>query len=626
MSGKKQRLELTWIGKDERPKLEPRILLEDPERAYARRRGSNDLFDNRIIYGDNLLALKALEQTFEGQVKCIYIDPPYNTGQAFAAYDDGVEHSIWLTLMRDRFTALRLLLRQDGLLFCQLNDDEMAYGKVLLDEVFGRANFLNQISVRMKLNAGASGGGEDKKLKKSVEYILVYAKDRDGAGGFSKFNDVYDEEDLLQLIEEMEGAGQSWKYTSVLTDKGALVDERVVLDGSGQEIRVKKYKGVRRTTINSIIRGGKSKSDAYVENFSNIFSDTNAQTSIRTRIMEEFVTLEEDELLESQYVPRSGRERGQVATHYYISNTIRRVIWLKDSAVKRGTKLVKLEKAGTLWDGLRLNNLTKEGGVQFPNGKKPEALLKKVIELSTDPGDIVLDSFAGSGTTGAVAHKMGRRWVMIELGEHCHSHIIPRMQRVIDGCDGGGITEAVAWQGGGGFQYLRLAPSLLEKDRWGNWVIARSYNAAMLAEAMCKHMGFTYGPSQDPAEYWRHGHSSERDFIFVTTANVTHDQLRAISEDVGPERTLLVCCKAFNARPDAFDNLTVKKIPQAVLSRCEWGRDDYSLRIAEAPPPPDDTPPPSARGTVPPRRARRAAAASTEPSLFSAIDAKGADK
>lgn len=184
----------------------------------------------------------------------------------------------------------------------------------------------------------------------------------------------------------------------------------------------------------------------------------------------------------------------------------------------------------------------------------------------------------------------------------------------------------MAWAGGGGFRYFHLAPSLLERDRWGNWIIARSYNAAMLAEAMCKHMGFTYAPSQDPAEYWRHGHSSERDFIFVTTANVTHDQLRAISEDVGPERTLLVCCKAFNARAEAFENLTVKKIPQVVLSRCEWGRDDYSLRLAEAPPTPEESASPAPPEAVPAKRGRRTSSASAAPSLFPAMDAKGAGK
>ncbi|MEA9429025.1 site-specific DNA-methyltransferase [Aeromonas caviae] len=121
---------------------------------------------------------------------------------------------------------------------------------------------------------------------------------------------------------------------------------------------------------------------------------------------------------------------------------------------------------------------------------KPEALLQRVIHIATKPGDIILDSFAGSGTTGAVAHKMGRRWIMVELGEHCHTHVVPRLQKVINGEDQGGITKAVNWQGGGGFHYLRLAPSLLKKDDWGNWVINKEYNAEMLAEAMCKHMGF----------------------------------------------------------------------------------------------------------------------------------------
>lgn len=303
-----------------------------------------------------------------------------------------------------------------------------------------------------------------------------------------------------------------------------------------------------------------------------------------------------------------------------------RILFYSDKLKSIDGQLVAGEPLTTLWDDILSNNIHKEGGVDFPKGKKPEALLKRCIELATTKDDWVLDSFAGSGTTGAVAHKMGRRWILIEMGSQADSHIVPRLTRVIDGEDPEGITKSAAWGGGGGFRYFRLAPSLLEKDRWGNWVIARSYNAAMLVEAMCKHMGFTYAPSQDPAEYWRHGYSSERDFIFVTTANVTHDQLRAISEDVGPERTLLVCCKAFNARADAFENLTVKKIPQAVLSRCEWGRDDYSLRIAEAPPPLEDNAGPAAPQTVPAKRGRRAASASTEPSLFSAMDAKGAGK
>jgi adenine-specific DNA-methyltransferase len=212
---------------------------------------------------------------------------------------------------------------------------------------------------------------------------------------------------------------------------------------------------------------------------------------------------------------------------------------------------------------------------------KPERLLQTVIHIATNPGDLVLDSFAGSGTTGAVAHKMGRRWIMVELGEHCHTHIIPRLKKVIDNEDPGGVSQAVDWKGGGGFRYYRLAPSLLEKDTWDNWVINKQYNAAMLAEALCKLEGFTYAPSD--SLYWQHGYSTERDFIYVTTASLAQAQLAQLSDEVGPERSLLVLCTAFRAKADLYPNLTVKKIPHQVLSRCEWGHDDYSLRVENLP-------------------------------------------
>jgi adenine-specific DNA-methyltransferase len=390
------------------------------------------------------------------------------------------------------------------------------------------------------------------------------------------------------------------------------------LDGAGDEIRVKKFKGVKRTTINALMRGGLEREDAYSDNFEWVFSDTNAQTSIRTRIMDEFVSLADDELLIAEYVPRSGRDKGTVVQHYYISPTIRRVIWLKDTAVKRGRRIVKLEKTGTYWDGFPLNNLTKEGGVQFPNGKKPELLIKKVLELATNPGDLVLDSFAGSGTTGAVAHKMGRRWIMVELGEHCHTQIIPRLKKVIDGEDKGGITEAVDWKGGGGFRYYRLAPSLIVNDRWGNPVINPEYNAAQLAEALAKLEGFNYAPSE--VLWWQHGHSSERDFIYVTTQNLSADQLQALSEEVGADRSLLVCCSAFRGvtaakAAERWPNLTLKKIPKMVLARCEWGHDDYSLNVANLPMAKPEQAAPLTPTLSRERRGRKAGRAAT-PDLF----------
>jgi adenine-specific DNA-methyltransferase len=222
-------------------------------------------------------------------------------------------------------------------------------------------------------------------------------------------------------------------------------------------------------------------------------------------------------------------------------------------------------------------NCRHEGGVEFRSGKKPEKLLEIILKHFSNPGDLVLDSFAGSGSTGAVAHKMGRRWIMVELGEHCHTHIIPRLKKVIDGEDKGGITGAVNWKGGGGFRYYKVAPSLLEKDKWGNWVINKEYNSAMLAEAVCKLEGFNYEPSD--SLYWMHGKSTETDFIYVTTQNLNRDQLALLSDEVGCNRSLLVMCSAFRAKAEDFPNLTIKKIPNTVLAKCEWGHDDYSLQV-----------------------------------------------
>lgn len=583
MSIRKQRLELTWIGKDERPRLEPRILLEDADKSYHAkvRVTEHDIFDNILIHGDNLLALKALEQEFAGKIKCIYIDPPYNTDQALnKMYDDGIEHSIWLSLIRERLELLKKLLTRDGVIFFQIDDEEMAYAKVLMDEIFGRPNFLNQVSVKMKQTAGASGGGEDKRLKKNIEYVLIYARDKDGDRGFQKFNDVYDEEDLFQVIEDMREEGKSWKYTRVLLSLGERQFLKTIEDGSGLPINIYVHKNVVIAPISELSkREGISEQECYIRYFDRIFRDTNAQSSIRTRVMDAVAGT--GDFFSIDYVPRSGRSKGKNVTLYYKGNNCDLIAWLRDVVLKKGDRLLKLEKAGTFWDGFPLNNLTKEGGVLFPQGKKPEALIKKVLDLATEEGDWVLDSFAGSGTTAAVAHKTRRRWIAIELGDHCDTHILPRLKKVIDGQDTAGITAATSWKGGGGFRYYRLAPSLLEKDKWGNWVISKEFDAVKLSEAVCKLMGFVYQP--DETHYWIQGRSSETDFIYVTTQSLTHNQIAALSEEVGEKRTLLVCCKAFRANADHFENLTISKIPQAVLRKCEWGHDDYSLNVANLP-------------------------------------------
>ncbi|MFT7559260.1 MAG: adenine-specific DNA-methyltransferase [Flavobacteriales bacterium] len=527
MSSKnKTKLELTWIGKDKRPKLEPRILLEDPSKSYhaSHKVTENDIFDNKLIFGDNLLALKALEQDYTGKVKCVFIDPPYNTGSAFTHYEDGLEHSIWLSLMRHRLEALKILLSNDGSLWITIDDNEVHYLKVICDEVFGRENFVASVIWQKLFTVKNSA----KYFSDMHEYVLIYAKDK-----------------------------SSWSRN--------LLPRSAALDKS----------------------------------YSNQDDDPRGPWTTNAIQARNFYSLGSYEIKSPTgkiFTPPKGTYWRISEENFKKSNKDGRIWWGKNgSAIPRVKKFLSEAKQGvvpaTLWfhqdvgtnaeAKIEIRKIFEESNEDLFITPKPEKLISRIIELSTSPGDLVLDSFAGSGTTGAVAHKMGRKWIMVELGEHCHTHIIPRLQKVIDGKDDGGVTEAANWQSGGGFRYCRLAPSLLEQDRWGRWVISKDYDAAMLAEAICKLEGFTYAPSN--SAWWNHGYSTEQDRIYVTTQTLSVEQLQALSEEVGEECSVLVCCSAFRCKADRFPNLTLKKIPKMVLSRCEYGHDDYSLNVENLP-------------------------------------------
>lgn len=536
------KLELTWVGKDKRPKLEPRILLEDPAKSYhaKQRISENDLFDNKLIFGDNLLALKALEAEYTGKVKCVFIDPPYNTGSAFTYYDDGLEHSIWLGLMRDRIEIIRRLLSEDGALWMSIDDNEVHYLKVICDEIFGRENFLSNFVWQKSYG----GGSKARWFVGLHEHILCYAKD------ISKLPDMW-------LPPDPEAAKKYYKYS----------DEKVSERGPYRLQPLATTSMDDRPNLRYPIK---------LDNGREVLPEKQWQWS-RERVER---ALANNELVFT--------EKGDKTTVSYKQ-------YLRDSSgEERGRKPVSIITGNYTQHGTNesVALFGQEFKFSFP---KPEGLIEILLESCTNSGDLVLDSFAGSGTTGAVAHKMGRRWIMVELGEHCHTHIIPRLKKVIDGEDRGGITEAVDWKGGGGFRYYSLAPSLLEQDKWGNWVINKQYNATMLAQAICKLEGFNYVPSE--TLYWQHGHSSETDFIYVTTQNLSSEQLQALSDEVGESRSLLVCCSAFRGRADAYANLTIKKIPKMVLSRCEWGHDDYSLNVSNLPmAQPDPVPSPEGEG------------------------------
>jgi adenine-specific DNA-methyltransferase len=563
----KQKLELTWIGKETRPKLEPRILLQDTEKSYhaPHRVKGGDIFDNRLIFGDNLLALKALEQEYAGKVKCVYIDPPFNTGGAFEYYDDGLEHSIWLDLMAKRFEILKNLISDDGAIVVNLDDSEMAYCKIILDELFGRQNYITTIVVEAA--TGSSFKAVNVGPLDVAQYLLFYAKDKRVFNYQQQYiiKEKVDLQHFSRFIVNFEDDCDKWIFKNI---NEYIFESLGYLEGTIQG-RWNKVKADLGESAKDIIE--KSATDFAIQNSHRVFETKTLQKP--SPYLKKFIgrstevdvpVLVKREAYQDLYLYK-GRQI------YFLKNSVKEVDGIK------GTSL----PLSTIWNDIPTNNLQNEGSVHFPSGKKPEALIRRVLSVTSKPGDLVLDSFAGSGTTGAVAHKMGRRWIMVELGEHCHTHIIPRLQKVIDGTDQGGISKVVEWKGGGGFRYYKLAPSLMEQDKWGNWVICKDYNAAMLAEAICKLEGFVYAPSD--SLYWLHGHSTETDFIYVTTQNLSHEQLQALSDEVGLNRSLLVCCSAFRGRPDTFSNLTVKKIPNAVLSRCEWGHDDYSLKIENLP-------------------------------------------
>lgn len=532
----KQKLELTWIGKDTPIKVEPRILVHDPTKDYG-----DKTTDNMLIYGDNLLALKALEQDYAGKIKCIYIDPPYNIGVANnQVYDDNKEHSEWLQLMYSRIEVLYKLLAPEGVIFVQIDDFEQAYLRLIMDEIFLRKNFIACLPAIMNLKGNQDQFG----FAGCHEYVLCYAKEKEHCA----INNFIIQDEELNLWEEDEiglfKQGANLKATGINApkEKRPNLFFPIYISQDNQLSLQRKHSSdieILPITDGKEMSWRWSKDKIEAEKFNIIIRRNGPSISIYKKQRPELGDLPTKKPKSFLYRPEysSGNGTAQIKKLF--------------------------------------------GDKKFPY-PKPEELIADIIHLGSNPGDLVLDSFLGSGTTAAVAHKMGRKYIGIELGEHCHTHCIPRLQKVIDGTDQGGISKAVNWHGGGGFKYYYLAPSLLNKDKYGQYVISKEYNADMLAAAVAKNEGFKYAPSQE--QFWKQGQSSEADFIYTTTNHVGAELLSAIAQDMKPGESLLICCKSFDSDLSSrFANITVKKIPAALLGRCEFGKDNYNLNIINPP-------------------------------------------
>lgn len=549
-----QKLELTWIGKDEQPQVEPRILLHDPSKDYG-----DPNAQNMLIHGDNLLALKALEQQFAGQVKCIYIDPPYNTGAAFEHYDDNLEHSTWLNLMYARINILKNLLADDGFFCVQIDDSEGHYLKTLLDEVFGRSNYLTTFYIQVRYPNKTLA--EDSDYQKIIEQCHVYAKERN----LAKINRPQVEYDISKF-----------KWRIVENEPGEVVtlgNKRVEIFKPGQYeiIEVEpSLTGLKETWATGSLARVRASAGEFFELYLSERKNTDGLGCLY-----KVEGIGEDGL---GYRYISGPKKITANKgKFYSGIPLKRVEELKAG------KSIKYLPVSNFYDFAgAFGNCRLEGAADFKGGKKPEVLLEMLLNYFTNPGDLVLDSFLGSGTTAAVAHKMHRKYIGIELGNHCYSLCKTRLDRIIDGEDKNGITNSANWQGGGGYKFYELAPTLIEKDKYGNPVFSGKYNPTMIAAAVAKINGFTYAPNREV--YWKQGYSQDNSFIYVTTQYLDSKMLDSIAEDVDPFENLLVCAPAFdNGLSKRYDNINVRKIPQSVLKKCEFGIDNYNLNIIDPP-------------------------------------------
>lgn len=520
-----QKLELTWIGKDKEERVEPRILIYDKEKSYG-----DQNTGNMLIHGDNLLALKSLEQEYAGKVKCIYIDPPYNTGSAFEQYDDNVEHSLWLSMMRERIKVLYTLLADNGSIWISIDDEECHYLKVMVDEIFGRRNFINSIIWEKKF----SRSNDAQFFSEQHDYILVYAKNRNlWRRNYLSRNEEQDSR-FKNPDNDSRGPWQSIAYNCNKTAK-----ERpnlyypIINPNTNKEIW---------PSVNCVWR----------------YTKERHEENIKKGVV---------------YWGRDGKGRPRFKK--FLSDMDRGLVPLT---------LWQHDFAGDNQDSRKeVRKIFIDQSMDFST-PKPEKLIEKVIEVSTQENDIILDAFLGSGTTAAAAHKMNRRYIGIELGEHCYTHCKVRLDKVIDG-EQGGISKAVNWQGGGGYRFYELAPSLLKKDEHNMWVFdydayAPEQREVMIAEAIAKLNGYHYTP--DAEVFWKQGISQTGSFIFTTTQYVSSTYLDTISKSMNGDERLLVCCPAFdNGLGDRYDNIVVKKIPQTILDKCEFGREGYKINIIE---------------------------------------------
>jgi adenine-specific DNA-methyltransferase len=547
-----KRLELIWpekekilLGLDDNGKpiwgtkadLETRLLVQLEAVGETNPDNLNDLYeqgDNLLIKGDNLLALKALERHFSGKIKCIYIDPPFNTGNAFEYYDDGLEHTIWLSMMKARLEILGKLLREDGAIFLEIDDTEQAYLKVLMDEVFGRSNYV--LSIAVKRSAATGHKAINPSPVNVCEFIHIYARDK------SKWRYIQ------QLVSRK---GYDWAYNYVVTNKNdsfpgwkfAPLSNVVAKElGFGDAREARKVMG-KNNLENAMVDFALKHSDITIR-----FAQPNyGGVSQAARDLIDESKVKTDEVL-------CLRRKAYSDMYFYRGN---RILFLHDK-VQRGEEGNQIvEPLTNFWDDIPWQGIAREGGIDFPKNKKPEKLIRRILEISTERADWILDSFLGSGTTAAVAHKLGRKWVGVEIGEHAETLCLPRLKRVVSGEDQTGISKEVGWKGGDGFRYCVLGESLFAKDTdTGLVMINPKYTNGPLVAAVCNLESFYL--NNDSLFHGVRGNT----YAHITEDKITQAYLDALVENLPGGKNLVVYCLKRATGLEMSQEIKVKRIPK----------------------------------------------------------------
>ena len=547
-----KRLELVWPEKDKvllgldnngkpiwgtKADLETRLLVQLEAVGETNPDNLNDLYeqgDNLLIKGDNLLALKALERHFAGRIKCIYIDPPFNTGNAFEYYDDGLEHTIWLSMMKARLEILRKLLREDGAIFVEIDDTEQAHLKVLMDEVFGRPNYV--LSVAVKRSAATGHKAINPSPINVCEFIHIYARNK------NKWR---------YIQQSVSREGYDWAYNCVVPNmdesfpgwKFASLSDVVAKELGFEDAKQARKTMGKNNLENAMVDFALKHSDIVIR-----FAQPNyggVSQAARDMIDESKVKVDEVLCL---------RRKDYSDMYFYRGN---RILFLHDKVQEdeEGNQIV--EPLTNFWDDIPWQGIAKEGGVDFPKSKKPEKLIRRILEISTGKHDWVLDSFVGSGTTAAVAHKLGRKWVGVEIGEHAETLCLPRLKRVVSGEDQSGISKQVGWKGGGSFRYCVLGESLFDKDEdTGLVMINPKYTNGPLVAAVCNLEGFYL--NNDSLFHGTQGNT----YAHITEDKVTQAYLDVLEEKLPEGKNLAVYCLKHAASLELSDNVKIKRIPR----------------------------------------------------------------